>query len=102
MKPKKGAVEKVRPFAGDIEIAREIAEKTGLARIDVMSLALSAGLKAIRANHYRMPLPLGFRVENPDASAAARREAGTLEYPDIHEVAERVRVEEKPQKRKAS
>lgn len=63
MKPKKAKPTRIRPYEGDMEIAQMISEKTGLEIIDVMSLALSAGLKAIRDNHYRVKLPLKLKID---------------------------------------
>ena len=62
MPAKKSEVQKVRPYEGDMEIARRIVEETGLELIQVLSLAMSAGLKAIQSNDYRMTLPLALEV----------------------------------------
>jgi hypothetical protein len=75
MKPRKARTIRIRPFEGDEKIAKMIAERTGLAVIDVMSLALQAGLKAIAENNYRFELPIELRVvpsaERQDALKAS-------------------------------
>ena len=53
---------RIRPFSGDEKIAEIISQRTGLSVIDVMSLALQAGLKAIEEDDYRMDLPIRFKV----------------------------------------
>jgi hypothetical protein len=62
MKPKKATAVRIRPLKGDTEIAKTIAERTGLALIDVMTLALQAGLKAIEDNNYRFEVPIQLKV----------------------------------------
>jgi len=62
MKPRKAKTVRIRPFEGDEQIAKMIAERTGLAMIDVMSFALQAGLRAIKENNYRFELPLEMKV----------------------------------------
>src|SRR4051794_35405948 len=73
MRRKKDKPEKIRPFEGDKEIAQKIADETGLDVVDVLSLALSAGLKAIEENDFKMPLPLKFQIA--ESSQTARRGA---------------------------
>lgn len=62
MKPKKGEVTQIRPFEGDIEIAREISRLTGIEVITILSIAMGAGLRAIKANNWSMPCPLSMKV----------------------------------------
>lgn len=59
---KKGETTRVRPFKGDLELAQEIADFTGLPLIEVLSQAMSAGLKAIKQNGYVLPAPLTLQV----------------------------------------
>lgn len=61
-KPRKGPVQKLRLFEGDLEIAQAIADKTKLDLIAVLSLACSAGLNAIKENDYQFPMPMKFEV----------------------------------------
>lgn len=75
MKPKKATTVRIRPFEGDVKIAQMIAERTGLALIDVMSIALQAGLKAIADDNYRLDLPLKVKV-------VPREEHGPTHPPD--------------------
>jgi hypothetical protein len=57
---------RIRPYEGDTELADQIAEETGLSRIDVMSLSLHAGLAAIKENNLTFSVPLIFDVRKDD------------------------------------
>jgi hypothetical protein len=91
MKPKKGPVVKIRPYAGDREIAAKISSLRGIDVITVMSLALSAGLRAIKANNYNLPAPLTMTVMPAGVTGKAgepivRQEAQPGQYPEHSEV----------------
>jgi hypothetical protein len=62
MKRKKGEVTKLRPFEGDLEIAKKLSSDTGIPVSTILSLALAAGLRAIKANNWSMPTPLSMKV----------------------------------------
>jgi hypothetical protein len=80
MKPKKATTVRIRPFEGDEETARIISERTGLSMIDVMSLALQAGLNAIKNDDYRLELPIQLKKvpvsERKDRPREAESEVG--------------------------
>lgn len=70
MPAKKEPAARIRPYEGDSDKARKIAEKTGLDLITVMSLAMSAGLNAMVENGYTFPVPLVLRVVEKGEQAA--------------------------------
>lgn len=78
-KPKKGPVQKMRLFEGDLEIAQEIAAKTKLDLVTVLSLSCSAGLQAIKANGYQFPMPM--RLEVPKLSTGPSPPTKSLRSP---------------------
>jgi len=62
IKNKKGMPRKIRLLESDEPDIKKIADATGLSEVDIVSLAVSAGIKAIKANDYKMNLPLQFKV----------------------------------------
>ena len=74
-KAKKGPVQKLRLFDGDLEIAREIAKKTKLDVVTILSLSCSAGLQAIRANSYNFQMPMKFEILEPQNSVVVPNES---------------------------
>lgn len=61
-KNKKGLPRKIRLLESDGPDIKKIAEATGLSEVDIVSLAVSAGIKAIKENDYKLNLPLQFKV----------------------------------------
>ena len=71
---KSGKSQRLRLFEGDDDIAKEIAAKTKLDIADVISLACSAGLQAIKRNGYKMPLPLEMEVTSTEQQSKPKSE----------------------------
>lgn len=62
---------KIRLYEADEPDIKRIAEKTGLSEVDILSLACSAGVQAIKENDYKINLPLKFKVDlGPNLSSA--------------------------------
>lgn len=53
---------KIRLLESDEPEIKRIAAATGLSEVDILTLACSAGIKAIKENDYKMNLPLQFKV----------------------------------------
>ena len=81
MKPKKAKPTRIRPFAGDKEIAEKISDNTGLDVIVVMSFAMHAGLKALEENNYRMDMPFKFNLIPTPKSKEPPAKAGQMREP---------------------
>ncbi len=62
IKIKKGIPRKIRLLESDEPDIKKIAEVTKLSEVDIVSLAVSAGIRAIKENDYKMNLPLQFKV----------------------------------------
>lgn len=70
-KNKKGMPRKIRLLEADEPEIKKISSATGLSEVDILTLACSAGIKAIKDNDYKMNLPLQFKVAmGPSLSSA--------------------------------
>ena len=59
---KKGKPSRLYILEDDESSLAKLCESTGLTSTMVMTLLVSAGLKAAVENNYRLPLPLRFRI----------------------------------------
>jgi|GEM_PF-3717225 len=68
MAPKtKGYGQQLWISEADLPILEKLAESVELPKTQVLSRIVAAGVRACREAGYRMPLPLCFRITEPDA-----------------------------------